>query len=412
MEENKQKEGDEVVLKTDALTEKLETAPHEPQSNADAVVGDPPDTDQIESSSTNTEPTDKEPLKPRKSKNKQRTTGAKALKTKDPRALKDRIGPIVPISEPALPLLVCAVVFVISLIALIIDRFVYSFSGELLAPVILQLVAMVVPTYLSMMITSPNKSTVDQFKELGFRKIHAEHVFFIIFASFFTVCGSLFLTLITGGAGDAAGGITILGTFTAGANEYTVSYPYLILTYVFIPAIAEELLFRGLIFSQIEKVSFPLAAAVSCIACALYGFSLGGLIPSIFVGLMSVFMLYTTSSIISCIILHLVVNLHRLFLEPNVSAYFLASHNTFLLLTTIIIALLISAILFFSEGAKIFGAKANRVSEKKTKSAKKLGGIKNTLKELLSVITFKPSLIFTSVCVVIFAAIVVINHLI
>lgn len=320
--------------------------------------------------------------------------------------------PAAPISEPLLPLIVCTVTFAISLLALIIDRFVFSFSQELLAPVILQLIALILPAYLSMMITSGNKSAGVQFKEIGFHKIRADHIFLMIFTALFTMCASLALTLMLGGATDASRGITLLGTFTAGVNEYTVSYPYLILTYVLIPAIAEELLFRGVIFSHLERISFPLAATVSCVMSALYGFSLGGLIPTLFTAAMLTFVLYTTGSIIPCIIVHLLVNLYKLFLEANIASYFLSSQNDFLLFITVSGALLISALLFFSESVRLFRARAQKIARGEEKSAKKSEKLPSLASHIRSTLAYKPSLILTVVCCVIFASAVVINYLV
>ena len=328
---------------------------------------------------------------------------------KPPRQLK---APALPIKEPALPLLLSTVVFAISLIALCIDRFVYPFSQELLAPVILQLTALVIPAYLAMMITNADKSIGMQLKDIGIRKVKAEYVFFMIFTALFAMCASLAVTLMLGGAEEASRGITLLGTFTAGVNEYTVSVPYLILTYAILPSIAEELLFRGVIFSRLQKVSFPLAAILSCAINALYGFSLGGLIPTLLIAVILMFVLYTTDSLVCCVIVHLLVNLYRLFLEANISAYFLSSQNNFLLLITIAIALLISSLLFFSESARIYRARAVNISEGKKKSANKRKEFKAVSEEIRSTLAYKPSLICILVCAAIFLSVVIINYVI
>ena len=194
-------------------------------------------------------------------------------------------------------------------------------------------------------------------------------------------------------------------------NEYTVSYPYLILTYALIPAVAEELLFRGVIFSRLEGVSFPLAATLSCAMSALYSFSLGGFIPSLFTAAMLVFVLYTTGSVIPCIIVHMLINLYRLFLEANISAYFLSSQNNFLLLITVALALAVSSLLFFSESARIFRKRAQNIADGKEKSANKSEGAGKIANELRSTLAYKPSLVFSVVCGVIFVSAVVIGYL-
>ena len=90
---------------------------------------------------------------------------------------------IAPITEPALPLLLCLVCFAISLAALIIDRFIYPLGNELLAPVIISAIALIMPSYLAVMLSSTDKSPYEKLTELGFRRLKADHIFFMIFSS-------------------------------------------------------------------------------------------------------------------------------------------------------------------------------------------------------------------------------------
>jgi len=329
-----------------------------------------------------------------------------------PKKEKKQRAPVTPISEPALPMLLALVVFTICFVALVINNFIYSFSDELLAPVILQLVALVLPAYLVIMLTSPDKSAFSQMKDIGFHTVKAEYVFFILFSALFASCASLVLTLAFGGAYDASRGVTLLGVFTAGENEYTVSVPYIILTYAIIPAFAEEFLYRGVILSRLEKISFPFAAVISTVVCALSGFALGGIIPSLFIGLLSVFVLYTTRSLWACVILHFIFNIYRLFLETNISAYFLSAQSNLLLVMTVVLALAISSLLFFSESARIFCKKAEKIKSREARSEKKLGSIKNIPNDLRAALAFRPTLVFSIVCLGIFVATVIINYVI
>lgn len=341
----------------------------------------------------------------------------KNLETQDeapktpPQKQKKQREAIIPITEPALPLLLCVVCFAISLVTLIIDRFIYPFGNELLAPVIISVVALILPSYLAVMLSSADKSAKEKLSELGFKKLKADHIFFLIFSSLFMMSASLLLTLAFGGADDASRGITLFGTFIAGENEFTVSYPYLILAYALLPAIAEELLFRGVVFSRLSKVSFSFAAIVSALLYALFGFSLGGIIPTLFVGILTVFVLYTTDSIIGCMAVHFLFNLYRLFIESNVAAYFLSQTNRLLLFVTVLLALLISAILFFSECLRIYRKRAKDIKEKREKSAAKSEAFSSVISSLRSTLAYKPSLVFTVIIAIVFTSIVIINYI-
>ena len=316
-----------------------------------------------------------------------------------------------PITEPALPLLLSTVSFAICFITLIIDKFISPVGKEPLAPVILQLVALAIPAYLAIMLTSQEKSAVRQMRGIGFRALRAEYVFFTLFSALFAASASLLLNLVFGGVYDMSQEITLLGTFTAGENEYSVSVPYLVLTYALIPAICEEFLFRGVIFSHLERVNFPFAALVTTVLYAMFGFTLGGIIPSLFTGLISVFVLYTTGTLWACVIMHFLFNLYRLFLESNISAYFLSSQNNILLVVTVLSVFFLSAIFFFSESARIYRSRAEKIAENRQKSASKLAKIRSVKKELRSTFAYKPSLVFSIICLAIFVATVIINYI-
>ncbi len=320
--------------------------------------------------------------------------------------------PAQPCSDAALPLLLCTVAFAVCFVTLIINKFVYPIGKELLSPVLLQLIALLIPSYLAIMLRAQDKGTLTEMRGIGFVALRAEYIFFVLFASLFAVCASLALTLMLGGAYDASRGLMLLGSFTAGENEYSVSLPYLVLTYAIIPAIAEEFFFRGVVFSRLEEISLPFAAAASTLLYALYGFSVGGLIPSLFVGILSLFVLYTARSLWACMLLHFLFNIYRLFLEANISAYFLSSQNNILLIITVALALCISALLFFSECARIFRLRSERVRLGEEKSENKLFVKTEIYESIRSVMAHRPSLVFSAICALLFAATVVINYII
>lgn len=312
-------------------------------------------------------------------------------------------------AEAALPFLLILVCLSVTLIAAVIDRFIYPFGNELLSPIILQVVVILLPCYLMILIISPDRRAGAQRHSIGFGKLHVEYIFFIIFSAMFMMCTSLVLSMLFGGTYSSAEGYTLLGVFTAGQNEYTTSIPYLLITYVILPAISEELLFRGIIYSQLKKINAPLAVAVSSVISAVFCFSIGGLVPALFSALALTFVLYTTGSLAACIIVHLIFNLYKLFLETNISAYFLSAQNRVLLILTVVIAFLISSLLFFSECSKIYRARAAAVTQENQNKT----SLKTTLRELWRdvrlTLSFRPTLVCAIISLIIYVAMLIIG---
>lgn len=301
------------------------------------------------------------------------------------------------------PVLLATVCMGVSLVALLIDRFVYPFGGDLLSPMLAEIMILLIPTYLCMLFLSPEKSLFSRFQSVGIARLKADYIFFLIFAAMFTVVTSFLLNLLFGGVNDASDGFTLLGAFTAGANEYTVSYPYLILVYALVPAIAEELVFRGFIYSELKRVNPSVAIVLSSLVAALFAFTLGGIPSALFCGLIYCFILHTTGALQACMIVHFVYNLYGIFVQTNLSKYFLSSQNNTLLLIVCALAWLISASLFFAESARLYTAKAKRITAEKGRSELPDPNHRAWFPCLKSIFSFKPTLICGIVTVALYA---------
>ena len=318
-----------------------------------------------------------------------------------------------PVHEPALPMLLLAICALISLIALIIDRFIFPFSDNLLAPAITVILAMIVPCYLALMLIHPNEKPVGQLRALGMRKIRSAHLFFILFASLFMMCLSVLFIVLFSGIPPRSDGFTLLGTFVAGRREFSTSIPYLILSYALIPAIAEELLFRGIVFGEVRKVSLPLAVLISSLAGMIFELqlSVGTLLTGFATGLVLAFVLYTTQSLGACMIVHFIYNLYRLFLEGNVTTYYASAYNNVLFVIVFLVLLLVAASLFAAECARIYRASAKKIAAGEQSSRPLKFSWAELRADLGRTFAFRPTLICAIAFATIFVAAAVIGIL-
>lgn len=325
--------------------------------------------------------------------------------------IKKSIGeiPSSPDGRAFLPILLVTVCMTVAFLAVIIDRFIYPFGKDLLSPIIAQLVAMLIPAYLCMLIICPEKKLSAQFKGVGIAKIGYEYVFFLIFTSLFLVSTALLLNIIFGGVYASSEGFTLLGAFTAGENEYTVNILYLITVYALIPAVVEELVFRGIVYSELCKISEGLACCVSSLLSALFAFTLGGLPAALFCALAYCFVRSTTGSLLSCMILHFVYNLYALFINTNVSKYFISSQNNALLIVIIIGAWLISTALFVSESSRVYRLKAERVAVGEESSGLPSFRAHDLLSQTKSAFVYTPTLVCAIVTLTLYIAITLIG---
>ena len=306
-------------------------------------------------------------------------------------------------------LFLCLVCMAVSLTALIINAFVYPFGSGLLAPAIIEILAVAFPCYLVLLSIYPNKSTAELLRTVGYRRIGARHIFFMMFAALFMISASMIVSVIFGGVYSMREGFTLLGVFTAGENEFSVSWPYLVLVYAVLPALCEELLLRGMVFSQLKDSGFAAAAAVSAVMSGLMGFSLGGFIPAVVAAAVSCFVFYTTGSLWSCVIVKLLFNLYRLFWESNISAYYTSTASKGLILVVMFVLLFLSGALFFGESARIYRQEAQRARE--GGENRKTLSLGTFVEDIKAMIAHRPTLILLCSCGAIFIAAVIISYL-
>ena len=127
-----------------------------------------------------------------------------------------------------------------------------------------------------------------------------------------------------------------------GINYPTITYEYTTTNYiislfslVLFPAVCEELLFRGLIFSGLRKYSKWLSIILSSIMFAIFHMSIYQSIYPLLFGILLSSIMYRENNIIYCIIAHAINNFTSLTLSYlNVSLIF--NHWTYILLAVVL----------------------------------------------------------------------------
>lgn len=130
---------------------------------------------------------------------------------------------------------------------------------------------------------------------------------FLVFAALFFVGGTLFIKFLyfANGAENAA----IINFYGDTASSIgVVRHLEIILSLIIIPAICEEVLFRGIIFSEYRKYGSTNAIIISSVCFAMLHFSVQNLPVYLFSGLLFGFTAAITRSIVPSVLLHLMSN--------------------------------------------------------------------------------------------------------
>jgi len=134
-------------------------------------------------------------------------------------------------------------------------------------------------------------------------------------------------------------------------NLNTANYFISLIPMVILPAIAEELLYRGLIFKGLQKAGNTFAIIVSAIMFSLFHLSLEQTIYPILMGLILVVIMCYENNIIYCITLHLTNNFIALTCKYfNIDLSF--NHWTYYLIAVLCLIVFITIITFIIKKLK------------------------------------------------------------
>ncbi len=262
--------------------------------------------------------------------------------------------------------LIC-LVFVLCLICAVADKFWLHRSDEFLGSLIFEIIIFLIPLFVYLSLSSKSLPGKDTAEELNIRKISPRLIFLPVIAVFLLISGTLLWDMLLFGIYDITDGFTLYGQFTANGDNGVVSIIYMILTFVVLPAIFEEIIFRKLLSRAYAKKGILAAVIISGLFYAMTPFSLR-LIPSFFfAGVIYCALFLVTGSLVTPICAHLLFNLYGLFLRTNIANYFVSSSDPYALVIITTIVFLISLILFLNVISKLFVAyaKADRIPPQK-----------------------------------------------
>lgn len=137
-------------------------------------------------------------------------------------------------------------------------------------------------------------------------------ILFLIFAALFFISGMLlikFFYFVGGGA--VASMVNFYGDYPSSAEG--ISQIQIILSLIVIPAVCEELFFRGIVFSEYRRFGTANAVIISALCFSMLHFSVENFFVYLFTGLLFGFVTAVSRSVIPSIALHLLSNTLSIF---------------------------------------------------------------------------------------------------
>jgi len=212
-------------------------------------------------------------------------------------------------------------------------------NNETLLAILMQLLAILTPAIVYAVLRR------DRLRgHLRLKLPRVEHIWFTVCMLAVMIGGGMLLGILTGGIASLEGNFTLYDSFTARTGNGWLATLLLLFAYAVLPALGEELIYRGILCAEYEGLGTGVSVVLSALFFAMLHFSFA-LFPTYFLlGALLACAMYTTRSIWVPILLHFFYNLFCLFGQPYLSAFYNnAASDEIFIFCVVVIALLFAA---------------------------------------------------------------------
>jgi len=239
----------------------------------------------------------------------------------------------------------------------LIDLLITNKTVENLLVVPFQLVIFILPAWLFAKYRSPSKP-MDYLMKLRM-KLPAPYQIPLIVSGIVTLAaGCLLISILCGGTRSLSEGFTLYNTFVSRNSGGFFETLYLILAYAAVPAICEELIYRGILCKEFEKYNVLCGIVASALFFALLHFDFSQLPVYLFAGIFLALSMYATGSVVVPVIIHFFYNLMGLFGQSFLNAFYNITGSIGLFAFLIFILGMLGAALFCAFASKSYRVRA------------------------------------------------------
>ena len=251
------------------------------------------------------------------------------------------------------PALLLAAVFLALVLAAGLQPLFTGRVWEGFAVVLLQLAVFLTPCIVYLRLRGANFRS-----SLRLRGFRPARLWFLFCLFIVMVSGSLLASMLTGGISSLAGNFTLYETFTARSNGKFWQTVYLILAYVILPSVGEELLFRGILSAEYKTWGVGVSLLLTSLLFAMMHFSFPLFLHYLLLGLILGFARYALDSLFASLILHLAYNLFALYGRGFLSAFYVNAGGNEIFVFLLGVLFLLFLAFAFGEARKFYHLRA------------------------------------------------------
>lgn len=245
-------------------------------------------------------------------------------------------------------------------VMLIFSRFVMRKVGdsdnEYLAVIILQLLTFALPAAIWYRLRllpsfSEGGTMKPTAKRLRLEPPRLSHILILVSAVFVLISGCLLLSIGLSQNSSLEGSFSLYDVFVSKYDGKPLGALWLVLAYAALPAVCEELVFRGFLCSEYNRYGVICSIIMNAVFFGFLHFNFMKLAVYLFAGTVLTLLLYATRSVFTVIIAHFLYNLFCIFGQPYITEFYITAGNTGTAVL-ILVALLLAGLVGFCGGAR------------------------------------------------------------
>jgi len=239
--------------------------------------------------------------------------------------------------------------YILLLLSKLIDVTLINRDNEYLSVVILQMMIFLIPATLWCRLGGDR-----YLRNLRLRPFRPDAIPLILAGAVLMISGGILLSMLFGGLDSLSSSFSLYDTFISKDDGTAPVKLYLILAYAALPALCEEVVYRGILCHEYEKGGVLRAVLISSLFFSLLHFNLAGFPTYFFSGVILALTLYATRSLFGAMLAHFLYNIFGLFGQPYMSTFYNITGSTSLFMFVVGFLFLLSATVFCGASARLY----------------------------------------------------------
>ena len=237
-------------------------------------------------------------------------------------------------------------VFALLFLVRLLGNTVFSATNSLLLKLVALLAVFALPMLVFILLRGQGYARV-----LRLRAPRPNHLSLLIAAFFALISGCILLSLLCGGIDSLGNSTTAYETVPAPNILYGICMTVVLAV---LPAVLEELFFRGIVVAEYERRGGIRAVLMSALLFALCHFDLRNLPVYLLSGVLFAIVLFATDSLFATMALHVCYNAVSLFGQRYLNALYEITGSIELFIFILILIFLLALLFLFRSGARLY----------------------------------------------------------